>query len=71
MTEHPVDSATEDPTDSATGVAELLAALSGSGPIQRVRNYYLTDRETTAYELADGATIRSGPAERENAPEPA
>lgn len=46
-----------------TGVAELLAAAGGSAPVQRVRNYYLTDREAsprprdflTAMKRSDGA----------------
>jgi hypothetical protein len=30
-----------------TGVAELLAAVGESAPVQRVRNYHLTDREAS------------------------
>ncbi|WP_137283434.1 hypothetical protein [Halorussus salinisoli] len=30
-----------------TGVAELLASAGASAPVQRVRNYYLTDREAS------------------------
>lgn len=46
-----------------TGVAELLATAGESAPLQRVRNYYLTDREAsprprdflTAMKRSDGA----------------
>jgi len=63
VTENSTDSATENPADSTAGVAELLASLPESAPIQRVRNYYLTDREArprprdflTAMRRSDGA----------------
>lgn len=71
MTENPADSTSENaadstvenPPESTTGVAELLASLPGIAPIQRVRNYYLTDREArprprdflTAMRRSDGA----------------
>lgn len=46
-----------------TGIAELLATAGESAPLQRVRNYYLTDREAsprprdflTAMKRSDGA----------------